>query len=85
MNWKASMSGNLKMPTHCDRVLGRLEVGPITPLEAWSELGIYRLGARIHDLRKEGWKITKEIVTVTNKFGEPCFVARYTLHDKQEG
>lgn len=34
----------------------------ITPLDAWTRLGVYRLAARINDLRNEGWVIeTKRI------------------------
>lgn len=29
--------------SQCDRLLDRLKRGPITPMEAWSELGIYPL------------------------------------------
>lgn len=65
--------------TQCERLLARLKRGPITPLEAWSELGIYRLGARVFDLKEQGHEITKKMVAVSNKFGEECRVAKYTL------
>ena len=51
----------------------------ITPMDAWQNLGIYRLGARIHDLRNEGHEIVSERVDVNNRFGETCRVARYRL------
>jgi DNA-binding IclR family transcriptional regulator len=66
--------------THVDRLLKHLQShGTITPMEAWSELGIYRLGARVFDLRKAGHNVETEIVPLQNQFGEPCKVARYTL------
>ena len=68
--------------TQCNRLLARLKRGPITPLEAWSELGIYRLGARVFDLKEQGHEITREMVAVSNKFGEECRVAQYTLMRK---
>jgi len=50
----------------------------IDPLQAWEKLGIYRLSARIFDLRK-----TKQITTtkkeVSNMFGETIKVAEYSL------
>jgi hypothetical protein len=47
---------------------------------AWNELGIYRLGARVWDLKhKRGYNITKRLVTVQNRFGEDCKVAQYRL------
>jgi hypothetical protein len=35
----------------------------INPLTAWQQLGIYRLSARVLDLRKEGYKIKTESLT----------------------
>lgn len=63
----------------CDRLLERLKRGPITPLEAWSELGIYRLGARVYDLKEQGHDIAKDLVAVRNRNGEECRVAQYRL------
>lgn len=63
-----------------DRLLQYLtEVGPITPLESWKELGIYRLSARVFDLRKSGHDIHRQIVTVPNGYGEEFRVAEYSL------
>ena len=70
-----------KKATQCDRLLSYLETHPgITPMGAWNELGIYRLGARVWDLKhKRGYNITKRLVTVQNRFGEDCKVAQYRL------
>lgn len=54
----------------------------INPLEAWSKLGIYRLGARIFDLRAAGHVINRRMIDVQNRFGEVCRVAQYQLQDK---
>lgn len=62
-----------------DRVLERLRQGPLTPGEAYSELGVMRLGARIYDLRGMGHEIAAEMIPVINKHGETTHVARYTL------
>ena len=51
----------------------------ITPLEAFRDLGIERLAARVHDLKAEGWPIVKESTRVKNRFGEECTVAKYKL------
>jgi hypothetical protein len=53
--------------------------GSITPLDAQSEYGIMRLGARIWDARKAGHNIVEETVAVKNRFGKICHVARYRL------
>lgn len=55
------------------------EYGHIEPMEALNHLGIYRLAARISDLRKSGIEILTHTVTVKNQFGEECRVARYEL------
>ena len=70
------------MQKQCDRLLGYLKVNrEIDPLTAWSELGIYRLGARVYDLRQAGHNITSDRKPVENRFGEECRVALYTLED----
>lgn len=51
----------------------------ITQIEALNECGCMRLASRISDLKKEGYPITKQMITITNRFGEPCTVAEYSL------
>lgn len=68
------------MGTQKQRLTAYLEQhGTINPLEAWVKLGIYRLSAVVFDLRKKGLEIETESVTVQNRFGEDCDVARYKL------
>ena len=70
--------------TDRQRVLDYLEThGSITPLEALNELGCYRLGARIWDLRHEGHMIDTAIEHGTDRHGEPMCYARYTLRKEQ--
>lgn len=42
------------------------EVGPISPIEALSMFGCFRLGARCHDLRKSGHNIKSEPLKLAN-------------------
>ena len=51
----------------------------ITQKEADDYLAIGRLASRINDLEKEDYKFKHEMVSVNNRFGEECRVARYTL------
>ncbi|CAN8141887.1 Helix-turn-helix domain-containing protein [uncultured Thiomicrorhabdus sp.] len=51
----------------------------ITSLNAFHDIGVTRLAARIHELRKHGIEIETENVTITNRFGEKCTVAQYSL------
>lgn len=43
-------------------VLKHLKTGSLTPLEALHRYGIFRLGARIFDLRTRGYPIEREWV-----------------------
>ena len=66
--------------TQNERLLDHFKQGKtIQPMQAWHNLGIYRLGSRIHDLRKAGHNINRNWVTVYNRWGEECRVAEYTL------
>jgi len=53
--------------------------GSITPGEAWAELGIARLGARIWDLKRQGFGIVTKLVRVPTRHGETATVARYSI------
>jgi len=62
------------------RLLQWLESGKgIDPLTAWTELGIYRLSARIFDAKKTYPDIKKTSKAVFNRYGEKFTVAWYTL------
>lgn len=51
----------------------------VTALDTWTLLGIARCASRIFDIKKLGHTIETETVTVHNRYGEPCSVARYRL------
>jgi len=62
------------------RLLTYLEQGKtINPLSAWNELGVYRLAARICDLRKEGIEVKDRWLDVSNRYGEFVKVKQYYL------
>lgn len=70
--------------TQKEKVLRHLQTyGSITPLEAWSEYGIMRLGARIKDLEADGIPINHGRERAVNRFGEPVVFAKYEIQ-KQE-
>lgn len=61
--------------TQCQRIAAHLQAGhKITPLDALSLFGCFRLGARIWDLRNNGMQIERELVQVNGKR-----VARYYI------
>jgi hypothetical protein len=55
------------------------QFGSITPLVAWTELGIYRLSDAVYKLRKQGVKIETAYVDIKNQFEETCHVAKYII------
>jgi hypothetical protein len=52
--------------------------GSITTLEAF-RLGITRLASRVFEMKERGIDIRREMVTVLNRNGENCRVARYFI------
>ena len=53
--------------------------GSITTKQAMEELGCYRLSGRIYDIKAIGIDVQKEMVTVQNRNGQNCRVARYFI------
>lgn len=71
-------------PTQNERILKYIDkFGSITQFEALQDLGILRLASRICDLRRLGYPITSEMVTVKNRFEEDCHVKRYRMATKE--
>lgn len=56
--------------------------GSITQQQATADLGITRLAAVIHLLKKDGTEIESEMIPVKNRYNEICHVARYRLAKK---
>lgn len=66
--------------TQTQRVLDYIdEFGSITQLDALRELGVMRLASRISDLKRQGVPIVSEIEAVKNRYGENCYIKRYSL------
>ena len=66
--------------TQAKRVLDYLESGnTITTLNAFNELGITRLAARIYELKEEGHDVKSKRIKVTNRYDEQCSVVEYYM------
>lgn len=64
--------------TQNDKVLRHLlDYGTITPLEALQEYGIMRLGARIYELKRMGYVISRTMTEGKNRYGETTRFACY--------
>ena len=55
------------------------EFGSITPMQAFSDLGITKLATRISEMRKDGWKFKIEMVSTKNRYGKSVSYAKYSL------
>ena len=68
--------------TQKDRILEYIRnFGSISSFEAYADLGITQLGARIDQLKKEGYEFRTEWESNTNRFGEKTDYKRYYLAD----
>lgn len=70
--------------TQCEDVVKYMQdFGSINPAQAISDLGIYRLAARISDLKRDGYCISKRTVKGKNRYGKPVCFAEYRLEEKK--
>ena len=70
------------MDTQLQRLLEHLKKGNRnTPIEALREFGIFRLAARINDLRARGYSIERELVPVKDRLGALKRVAEYRIEN----
>lgn len=68
--------------TQKNRIINYIrKFGSITSLEAYTDLGITQLGARIDGLERDGFSFIKKWETGKNRFGEPVTYKRYYLAD----
>lgn len=66
--------------TQSQRVLQHLEQGKqLTCLNAFQELGITQIAARIFELKREGYPIGTRNIKVTNRYGDEACVVDYYL------
>lgn len=71
-------------PTQNQRILDYIkEFGSITQLDALKDLGVMRLASRISDLRKQGHSIVSKVEPIANRYGETCYIKRYSLEESK--
>lgn len=68
--------------TQSEMVLEYIEdFGSITTYEAFIELGITRLSARIFDLKKKGYNFKKTMIKKKNRYGKKIKFYKYELKE----
>lgn len=66
--------------TQRDRVLKYVQdFGSISSYEAFRELGITRLSARIFELKERGYQFKKKTIQTKNRYGEATHYVEYRL------
>lgn len=66
--------------TQAERILAYMnEFGSITWIDAYMDLGVARLAARIAGLKKAGFLIVATPESAMNRYGEPCHFMRYRI------
>jgi hypothetical protein len=80
MTWQPELSFGApethRRPTQAGKILVYLQAGNrITALEALQKFGCFRLAARIHELRNQGWQIAERMVETSSRKR----VAEYSL------
>lgn len=71
--------------TQKDRVLSYIEeFGSISSYQAFVDLGITQLGARIFELKKQGKEFECDWEEKSNRFGDPVRFKRYRIAEPAE-
>lgn len=72
--------------TQRQRILNYInENGSITPLDAFTELGITKLATRISSMIRDGYPIQKKREKSVNRYGETCYYMRYSINKMNKG
>ena len=58
------------------------DFGYITSFQAYADLGITQLGARIKELKDKGYQFKTENVKTKNRYGKPSHYYKYYLIGK---
>ena len=68
--------------TQKERIINYIkQFGSITSLDAYKDLGITQLGARIDQLKKDGYRFKTEWESGKNRFGDKTDYKRYYLEN----
>ena len=69
-----------KRPTQCQKIVDYIDrFGSITSWQAYADLGITQLGARIYNLKEKGYEFTTKRIYTTNRMGEKTHYDEYRL------
>lgn len=70
-------------PTQCEKIIKYISTfGSITAFEAFIDLGITQLAARIFELKRDGYEFETEMRKATNRYGEVVHFKAYKLKEQ---
>lgn len=55
------------------------DFGSITPIQAFTDLGITKLATRISEMKRKGISIESQMIKVKNRYGDKTEVMKYSL------
>lgn len=69
----------------CEKIVSYIQkFGSINSMEAFQNLGITRLSARIYELREEGYQFDETFETLKNRFGKSVSYKRYRFQKEMK-
>lgn len=73
----------VRKPSQREKVLDYIvKFGSITSWQAYSDLGITQLGARIFELKGQGYIFSKKRIYTNNRLGEKTHYDEYRLENE---
>lgn len=60
------------------------DFGSITPMEAFTDLGVTRLSAKIYILKREGYVFNEKRETVVNRYGKKVSFKRFWIKENKD-
>lgn len=72
--------------TQCERIEGYIKrFGSISVMEAFMDLGVTQLAARIVEMKARGMVFESDTIRAQNRFGDPVSYKRYRLKGNADG
>lgn len=66
----------------CERIIEYIKAfGSISPMEAFSDLGITKLATRVSEMKAEGIEFEQKYEKAKNRYGEDVHYMRYYLKE----
>jgi hypothetical protein len=60
------------------------DFGSITPMQAFSDLGITKLDTRVSEMKKDGIILKHEIIKGKNRYGRPMHYMKYSFQEGEK-